>query len=236
MSGSQPIAEAAVPGPTCRTARVGVEADLALLGRLEFWPLTPEMQARPAVIRLLRRLTFLWAGVNFAIGATTLVLVKLLPLAAFVASKQLVAWSITGLAIAVTIDCAVRTARREGFVAEGPPAGLLDVPARVTARAGRSTWIAGLPTMGAGVPGKLQRGIDHRHDRAADVSNLPGRPRHGRADPRPTTICAGVLVWRPGPPSRADPGPTTANAHRSRASSSRGRTGFCCAPRGPTAA
>ena len=36
---------------------------------LEFWPLTPEMLARPAVIRLLRGLTFVWAGVNMAIGA-----------------------------------------------------------------------------------------------------------------------------------------------------------------------
>jgi hypothetical protein len=87
---------------------------------LEFWPLTPDMLANPAVSRLLRRLTFLWAGVNFAVGAATLTLLVLLPLPAFVALKQLVAWSITGAGIAVTIDRSVRTARREGFAAHAP--------------------------------------------------------------------------------------------------------------------
>ena len=47
---------------------------------LEFWPLTPEMLASPAVIRLLRGLTFLWAGVNLAIGATTFSLLPVAPL------------------------------------------------------------------------------------------------------------------------------------------------------------
>ena len=85
---------------------------------LEFWPLTPDMLAHPEVGRLLRRLTFLWAGVNFAIGATTLTLLVVLPLPLFVALKQIVAWSITGSAIAITIDRSVRTARRVGFLAE----------------------------------------------------------------------------------------------------------------------
>ena len=89
---------------------------------LEFWPLTPEMLANPAVSRLLRRLTFLWAGVNFAIGAATFTLLVALPLPAFVAVKQVVAWAITGAGIALTIDRSVRTARREGFVAQRPRA------------------------------------------------------------------------------------------------------------------
>jgi hypothetical protein len=84
---------------------------------LEFWPLTPEMLARPAVSRLLRRLTFLWAGVNLVIGATMLTLLLCLPLATFVAIKQLVSLTITGTGVALTIDRAVRTARREGFMA-----------------------------------------------------------------------------------------------------------------------
>jgi hypothetical protein len=87
---------------------------------LEFWPLTPEMLEHPAVRRLLRRLTFLWAGVNFAIGATTLTLLIVLPLPVYVAVKQLVAWTIMGLGIAITIDRAVRTARRTGFAVERP--------------------------------------------------------------------------------------------------------------------
>lgn len=88
---------------------------------LEFWPLTPEMAAHPAVIRLLRRLTFLWAGVNFAVGAATLTLLIGLPLPLFVAVKQPVAWTITGGGIALTIDRAVRTARRNGFAADRRP-------------------------------------------------------------------------------------------------------------------
>jgi hypothetical protein len=90
---------------------------------LEFWPLTPEMQAHPAVRRLLRRLTYLWAGVNLAVGATTLTLLVVLPLSVFVAVKQLAAWAITGAGIAITIDRSVRTARRTGFLADhAPPA------------------------------------------------------------------------------------------------------------------
>ena len=87
---------------------------------LEFWPLTPEMLARPAVTHLLRGLTVLWAGVNLAMGAMTLTLLLWLPLATFVAVKQVVSLAMSGLAIAVTIDLSVRTARREGFVAARP--------------------------------------------------------------------------------------------------------------------
>jgi hypothetical protein len=87
---------------------------------LEFWPLTPDMLAHPAVGRLLRRLTFLWAGINLAIGASTFTLLVLLPLPLFIAVKQVVAWSITAAGIAVTIDRSVRTARRAGFAAEAP--------------------------------------------------------------------------------------------------------------------
>ena len=82
---------------------------------LEFWPLTPEMLDHPMVRRLLRRLTFLWAAVNFTIAATTLTLLIVLPLPLYVATKQVVAWTITGAGIAITIDRAVRTARRAGF-------------------------------------------------------------------------------------------------------------------------
>ena len=89
---------------------------------LEFWPLTPEMLEHPKVRRLLKRLTFLWAGVNFAIGATTLTLLIVLPLPAYVAVKQLVAWAIMGVGIAITIDRSVRTARREGFIGVRPVA------------------------------------------------------------------------------------------------------------------
>ena len=82
---------------------------------LEFWPLTPEMLERPAVNRLLRGLTFLWAGVNIAIGTTNLVLLLWVSIPTYVAMKQVASLGITGIGVAITIDCSVRTARREGF-------------------------------------------------------------------------------------------------------------------------
>jgi len=88
---------------------------------LEFWAITPEQMARPAVLRLLRGLTFLWAAVNILTAAATLTLLLWLPLATYVAVKPLVGWAIIGVGIAVTIDLAIRTARREGFVAERTP-------------------------------------------------------------------------------------------------------------------
>ena len=106
---------------------------------LEFWPLTPEMLADPTVVRLLRRLTFLWAAVNFAIGALTLTLLVLLPLPLFVAIKQPVAWALIGCGVAVTIDRSVRTARRAGFVLDGRAT---DAAAAV---AGRGVVPAALP-------------------------------------------------------------------------------------------
>jgi intracellular septation protein A len=84
----------------------------------DFWPLTPEMFECPGVVRLLRRLTFLWAGVNFACAAATFTLLVALPLPAFVAVKQFVSWGIIGVAIAITIDRSVRTAHREGFIGQ----------------------------------------------------------------------------------------------------------------------
>jgi hypothetical protein len=95
---------------------------------LEFWPLTPEMLARPAVLRLLRGLTFLWAGVNLVIGATTMLMLLYLPLATYVALKHVASLIITGSGIAVTIDFSIRTARREGFVAERRKARSLAAP------------------------------------------------------------------------------------------------------------
>ena len=85
---------------------------------LEFWPLTPELLALPSVSRLLRGLTFLWAGVNLAIGATTLTLLLCLPLATYVAVKQVASLAITGTGVAITIDRSLRVARREGYVVE----------------------------------------------------------------------------------------------------------------------
>jgi hypothetical protein len=114
---AQPVASSVV--------MAGVFLVSVLVGRplieqlaLEFWPLTPELLALPSVSRLLRGLTFLWAGVNLALAATTLTLLVCLPLATYVAVKQLASLAITGVGIAVTIDRSLRVARREGYVVE----------------------------------------------------------------------------------------------------------------------
>jgi hypothetical protein len=100
---------------------------------LEFWPLTPELLALPSVARLLRGLTFLWAGVNLVIGATTVTLLVCVPLATYVALKQLASLAITGAGIAITIDRSLRVARREGYVVEPDVAPRYDgLPAMAT--------------------------------------------------------------------------------------------------------
>jgi hypothetical protein len=101
---------------------------------LEFWPLTPELLALPSVSRLLRGLTYLWAGVNLAIALTTLTLLVCLPLATYVAVKQLASLTITGVGIAITIDRSLRVARREGYVVEADAAPRFEgIPALATA-------------------------------------------------------------------------------------------------------
>ena len=129
---AQPVASSLVMG--------GVFLLSIVIGRpmieklaLEFWPLTPELLALPSVSRLLRGLTYLWAGVNLAIGATTLTLLVCLPLATYVAVKQLASLAITGAGIAITIDRSLRVARREGYVVEPDVAPRFEgVPALAT--------------------------------------------------------------------------------------------------------
>jgi hypothetical protein len=90
-----------------------------LIGRLagDFWPITPEMAENPRVISLFRGLTALWAGVNLATATLTFVLFLCLPLATFVAVKQVSGLGITVTAIAVTIVWSHRIACSEGLVA-----------------------------------------------------------------------------------------------------------------------
>jgi hypothetical protein len=93
-----------------------------LVGRLaaDFCPLTPEVAARPAVLRLFRGLTILWAGVNLITAATTFVLLMSLPIAAFVAAKTLSGLAITITGIVLTVSWSLRTARHEGLLSGGP--------------------------------------------------------------------------------------------------------------------
>jgi hypothetical protein len=93
----------------------------------EFWPITAEVHARPGVLRLFRRLTLLWAGVNLASAAVTTALLVSLPLGTFLALKQLFGLGLTAAAVFLTVSMALGTARREGLAA-GPFPGPLPIP------------------------------------------------------------------------------------------------------------
>jgi intracellular septation protein A len=88
-----------------------------LIGRLagDFWPISVEDATRPAVLRLFRHLTLLWAAVNLTTAAVTMSLLVSLPLGTFVAAKQVSGLAVTATAVFVTISLSVRTARREGL-------------------------------------------------------------------------------------------------------------------------
>ena len=87
----------------------------------EFWPFSPEVAARPRVVRLFRRLTLLWAGVNLASAALTTGLLLSLPLGAFLAVTQLAGLGLTAGAVCLTVSMSLRTARREGLHARPSP-------------------------------------------------------------------------------------------------------------------
>jgi hypothetical protein len=82
----------------------------------EFCPVCPEIAGRPAVVRLFRGLTMLWAGVSLVTAATTLVLLLSLHLAAFVAVKTISGLVITAAGIVLTVSWSLRTVKREDLV------------------------------------------------------------------------------------------------------------------------
>ncbi len=88
-----------------------------LVGRLarDFWPLSPEVAAHPAVLRLFRSLTILWACVNLALAGVTFVLLLTLPVEGFVPAKTLSGYIITGTGVLVTVSWSITTARRNGL-------------------------------------------------------------------------------------------------------------------------
>jgi hypothetical protein len=91
----------------------------------DFCPLSPDVQRRPAVMRLFRRLTFMWAGVNALAAASSLTLLLILPVPLFVVTAAVSAWIVTCSGVVVTVVDSVGTARREGLVTALGPNGTL---------------------------------------------------------------------------------------------------------------
>jgi hypothetical protein len=111
----QPVAGTVLTGAVFVVSLV---IDRPLVGRFagDFWPMTPEVAENPGIVSLFRGLTVLWAGVNLTTAALTFGLLLSLPLATFVAVKQITGLGITVAAIAVTIIWSHRIACREGIV------------------------------------------------------------------------------------------------------------------------
>jgi len=81
----------------------------------DFCPLSPDVQERPAVVLLFRRLTYLWAAVNGVAAAVTLTLLLTVPVPVFVGTAAVSTWILTCSGVVLTVSDSVRTARREGL-------------------------------------------------------------------------------------------------------------------------
>lgn len=119
--------------PILRTvATAGLFAVSVLVGRplitrfaADFCPLSPEVQTRPAVVQLFRRLTYLWAAVNAIAAGVTLTLLLTVPVAVFVGTATASAWIITCTGVVLTVSDSVGTARHEGLHTAVAPNGTL---------------------------------------------------------------------------------------------------------------
>jgi len=109
--------------PIMRTAATGATFALSVVfGRpliarfaADFCPLAPDVESRPGILRLFRRLTYLWAGVNALAAAATLTLLLTVPVGVFIGASTVSAWALTCSGVVLTVSDSVRTARSEGL-------------------------------------------------------------------------------------------------------------------------
>jgi hypothetical protein len=98
-----------------------------LIGRFaeDFCPLTADVRNRPEVARLFRRLTLLWAGVNFASAMVSVVLLATVPVAVYVGIRTVSGWVLTSTGVLVTVFDSVRVAKQAGLATAVGPNGTL---------------------------------------------------------------------------------------------------------------
>lgn len=82
----------------------------------DFCPLDAEIGRRPAVTRLFSGLTLLWAGVHLLSAGATFAMLVSLPTTTFVPMKSVVSFTMTIIAVVVTVSWALRTAKSEDLV------------------------------------------------------------------------------------------------------------------------
>ncbi|GAA2137674.1 hypothetical protein GCM10009844_04970 [Nocardioides koreensis] len=83
----------------------------------DFYPMHPEVAARPRIRRLFWHLTLMWSVVILLKGAVTLWLLTSQSMVSFVLLKNVAMISLTVTAVAVTIGAAFHVARRESLLA-----------------------------------------------------------------------------------------------------------------------
>ncbi|MBI5088091.1 MAG: hypothetical protein HZB15_04280 [Actinobacteria bacterium] len=81
----------------------------------DFCAFGADVQNRPGIVSLFRRLTYLWAGAQATIAAVNLTLLLTVPVAVFVGTATATAWVVMCGAVVLTVTDAVRTARTEGL-------------------------------------------------------------------------------------------------------------------------
>jgi hypothetical protein len=109
--------------PVLRTAATALLfAGSALLGRPlvarfagDFCSFTTEVGARPAIVALFRRLTYLWAGAQLLIAAASAALLVTVPVGVYIGAAAGAAWALIALCVVITVTDAVRTTRSEGM-------------------------------------------------------------------------------------------------------------------------
>lgn len=109
--------------PIARTAATAMLfAGSALLGRpfvarfaRDFCSFPSDVAARPAIVALFRRLTYLWAAAQAATAAVNLTLLLTVPVTVFVGTAAAAAWVIMGVGTALTVADSVRTTRGDGL-------------------------------------------------------------------------------------------------------------------------
>lgn len=94
----------------------------------DFCRMSPEIDTRPAIVQLYRRLTYLWVAVNLAAAAVTVTLLLTTRSSVFVTVKPLAGATLTALGVALTVSASVRAARSEGLFA------MVSVDGRLSAR------------------------------------------------------------------------------------------------------
>ncbi|TML07325.1 MAG: hypothetical protein E6G39_19955 [Actinobacteria bacterium] len=91
----------------------------------DFCSISPDVEARPAIAQLYRRLTHLWAVLNLMIAGLALVLLLTVPFSTFIAVKSFMATGLTSMGVALTVIISVRVARTEGVLASVSSDGTL---------------------------------------------------------------------------------------------------------------